>query len=475
VGRNPVDPQDPELQGLYGTLFSDAVRAGGEIDWQAIAAAKALRHPLCLIAGGPGTGKTTTVTRVLALLLAADPGLRVALAAPTGKAAQRLGESIASGRDGLRTAEELRRRIPTEAKTLHRLLGYSQATGRFRHGPERPLPLDLLVIDEASMIDLLLFDAALGALPFEARLILLGDPDQLASVETGFVFGDLCAAGNSGGLSTGFVDFASTLGIQGLKPDPGALTPLAECVVRLRKVHRFAAGSGIAALSAAIREGRAEQAAAIPDDPRYPEVEAIRGAEINPGVHDAVIAHAEEMCAAKTPGEVLERLTAVQVLSPTHHGARGTRQLNARIEMYLLEQGLRARDEYFQGRPILVTTNDYDIGLFNGDLGVCWKLDGRDHVCFRDDRGGVRAVPLPQLPPHESAWAMTVHKSQGSEFEHVVLVLPDTPSELMTRELIYTAVTRARKRVTVLGEPEVIAHAVRRPQRRESGLRARLE
>ena len=469
------------LRPTFAALFPDA--ASG--DRQALAAAGALRHRLAVVAGGPGTGKTTTVAKMLALLLTADPRLDVALATPTGKAADRLARSIAERIAGLPVADDVRARVPTEASTLHRLLGYSPSRRRFGRTAADPIPADVVVVDETSMADLVLFDALLDALRPDARLVLLGDADQLPSVGAGAVFGDLCAAGrpDTGPAVVGpeFAELCAALGVGDVEAGPP--DPVADAVVRLTVSHRFSAGSGIGALARALRDGDAEAVRAVLSPGAFPDVVCLDGPR-----DEAVWGHAEghalRLCGATDPDDALTAVTAFRILSPTRGGRGGVRALNRLVERRLVESGrISPRDRWPHGRPVLVTRNDYDRGLFNGDVGVVWRRGPRPVVLF-DTPDGVREVSVGGLPEHETAWAMTVHKAQGSEFDDVLFVLPTPGSDAearLTRELAYTAVTRAKAQapgepapLTVVGSPDALAEAALRAEARASGVHGRL-
>jgi len=448
-------------------------------DRQALAAVGALRNRFAVVAGGPGTGKTTTVVKLLALLLTAEPDLDIRLAAPTGKAADRLGGSVATRAASLPVSEAVRERIPTEAVTLHRLLGYSPSRRRFLRDAASPLAADVVVLDEASMADLSLFDALVGALRPEARLILLGDPDQLPSVGAGAVLGDLAATPTRDAIGPGLHALAESLGLGGFERAP-EVDPVADAVVRLTVSHRFSADSGIGALARAVNDGdevaaRAALSGAFPDVALFDADPEAVWAFVRP--------QAEALCGDGLDREAtLAAVDATRVLAPTRGGTRGVHALNAFVERRLVDVGLRPSlySRFYHGRPILVAANDYDLGLFNGDLGVVWARDGRPVVLFEDrERGGVREVSPALLPDHETAWAMTVHKSQGSEFDRVLLVLPEAntaQAERLTRELVYTAITRAKGggegvALGVAGDPGQLLVASRE---RVSGLRAAL-
>lgn len=415
------------------------------------AAETAVRRRFCVISGGPGTGKTTTVVKILALLAeqAAAQGrrFRAELLAPTGKAAMRLAESIRGAKATLACPPEIRAALPEETRTIHRCLGATGASGtRFRHGPEAPLATDLVLVDEASMVDLALMARLAAALPPEARLILLGDRHQLASVEAGSVLGDICTA---------------------------ATTPL----IFLTKSHRYAPGSGIAALAQAIQNGDVDAALEVLDGGAYPDVARVDPGPDGPG--EALIAAA---VAGYSPSfdthDGAARLAALgrfRVLCAHRRGPHGVERVNQLVEEALIEAGRIDRPGLtYAGRPLLVTRNDYALQLFNGDVGVIVaEQEGgveRRRAVFATGEGSLRRLSPARLPPHETVFAMSIHKSQGSEFDEIAVLLAEPESPLLSRELLYTAVTRARTRVVLHATTAAIASAVRRPVERSSGL-----
>ena len=456
--------------------------AVSDLDGQRLAAAIALGRRFAVISGGPGTGKTTTVVKVLALLLDQDPGLRIALAAPTGKAAARLGEAVRRGKAGLAAPAAVLECIPEKASTLHRLLGLRQGQAP-RHHAGNPLLLDCLVVDEASMIDLPLMARLLDGLPARTRLILLGDRDQLASVEAGNVLGDITGHGRDLGLSPGQVDWlesvgAAPAGVLGRDPEAPAA---ADALGLLRHSYRFNAQGGIGALARAVNAG--EGAAAL-DLLRGGGDELAWEDTLDDALALSCIDWAAERYAdylSQTQvGAALARFEQTRVLAALHQGPFGVETLNRRIAERLQARGLIPSGDEYHGKPVMVTTNDYEVGLFNGDIGLLWRdADGSLRAWFGGDGGdragnGLRSVSLRQLPAHVSAYALTVHKSQGSEFEAVYLVLPATPSPVVTRELIYTGITRARRRVWVQGNPGVFVAGCGLRVQRSSALAERL-
>jgi exodeoxyribonuclease V alpha subunit len=478
--------------------FADAAE---EVDWQRVAAALALDNRLTVISGGPGTGKTSTVVGILACLLDDNPTLTVALAAPTGKAAQRMQEALLARAAHLPPA--LAARLPATSYTLHRLLGLAGA--RVRHHRVAPLPYDVVVVDEASMIDVALAARLINALHPDARLILLGDKDQLAAVEAGAVFAELSArpslsAPRRVALAAMLGIDASALGSLGAN-DADARATLSDCVVWLQRNYRFGLESAIGRLSLAIRAGDAAQASTallageggigIVEDVR-PRPEAATLARLGAGfdayaraltaylerLRQVVRGEARKEDGSRDPSPMFDALDSYRVLCAVRSGARGTIEINAAIAASVRQRcglSIPLGAQWFAGRPVMVTRNDYALGLFNGDTGIALP-DGAGalRVVFRNARG-YRAVSPAALPPHETAFALTVHKSQGSEFDRVALVLPAGASRVLSRELVYTAVTRARHQVEIYGSATVFAQAVATPTRRVSGLLARLE
>lgn len=439
-------------EAALGTLFP----AKGSDPQQRQAAHTATQGALTLVSGGPGTGKTSTVVKILAALLAGNPRLRVALVAPTGKAAARMTESIRAAKAGDELAglgAALRGAIPEAASTIHRRLGWQPfATSRFRHDVANPLPVDVVVLDEASMIDLALMTKLVEAIPEHARVVILGDKDQLASVQAGRVYGDLCAAAGAGMLGDRYVELVTS--------------------------HRFGPDSGIAALAQAIKRGDADAAFdhfLTRDDLALmsPDPEAVR---------EALVAGWRPAVAASSPGAALSAQGGFRVLCAHRRGPWGAEELNSRAREWLsaasaIAPGFRT---HYRGLPVLVRRNDRTWGLANGDVGVVWPADASQgegeglRVWF--PRGGdePRSLSTAQLPEHEPCYAMTIHKAQGSGFREVLVVLPETASPILTRELLYTAVTRARERVTVVANPEVLRQAVISRVVRASGLQVAL-
>jgi exodeoxyribonuclease V alpha subunit len=478
-----------ELRDTLDTVFPP--REG--VDWQKIATALALTRRLTIISGGPGTGKTTTVAALIACLVKLEPDLRIALAAPTGKAAARLHEALAArARD---FPETVRAKLPAEAHTIHRLLGVTATPGRFRHHRANPLALDLLIVDEASMLDLALATSLLDALPPHARLVLLGDKDQLAAVEAGAVFADLssgwrCRAEEAARLAA-LTDTPEEILSQGA----GSEAALPNSVVWLLDSHRFRADSGIGRLARKINAG--EGAAALAQtktrpDPAVLWIEDETGSSsFDAPPPDAALTAMEEGYAAYLSAlretsalEPLETRAArifaafehFRVLVAVREGPRGLAATNAHLERRARAVlGLGGTEPFWAGRPVIVLKNDPVTRLFNGDTGLCLPDDnGTLTVVFPALGGGVRSIPPRRLPEHDTAFALTVHKSQGSEFSEALLLLPVRPMRVLSRELLYTAVTRAARRIIIAGSAAVFEAGCLVRTVRFSGLGERL-
>lgn len=443
----------------------------GEIDWQRVAAVTALRAPLTVICGGPGTGKTFTALRVLALIqrFGGRP-LRMALAAPTGKAAQRLGEAAQSGLQKLALSEDQRASLPGEAMTLHRLLGFHPQSVQPARDASRLLDLDVLVVDECSMVDLPLMAKLLRALKPDCRLILLGDPDQLPAVENGAVLATLAAQNPGNRQSAQAAQWLVDTRAASVQASDG-ISALGARIVRLERPRRFGGDSGIARLVRAIRLGDAAQVFAS-----LSESADILWSE-QPWRLDSAATRAalreswQGLAAASSPQDALECLGRYRILCALREGPRGVAGINQAVASAV--HGTQAASMFIAGRPLLITSNQHALGLYNGDVGVLLaeQAGAPLRAWFARRDGGVQALLPAQLPPHESAWAMTVHKAQGSEFDTVELVLPDEPHPLLTREWLYTAASRARTQLRIHASREVIAAALQQHTRRINGLR----
>ncbi len=480
----PVD--EAWLTDRLAALFP--ARPDGLTDWQKVAAAVAVLRRLTLISGAPGTGKTTTLARILVLLIEQrlqphQPPLHIGLAAPTGKAAARMQEALRSAQRALAAVVDplVLDALPTEAATLHRLLGASAESTQVRYHRERPLPLDVLVIDETSMVDLPLMAKTVAALRPTARLILLGDAQQLSSVEAGTVLADLCS--DSEGYTKSFSQKLQRLTGATLSSS-SAVSVLQNNVVWLQHSYRFSATSGIGQLAKAIQQGHADRVETLLTDPAQTDLHWHRP----PDAPNALPTLLTQMSRGyrtylngvqqRLPVPVLFQLfNQFQLLSTHRSGLVGVHHLNQAFEDH--QRLRRSGRDWYAGRPVMITHNDYTLRLFNGDVGLTLPAtDGTDilRVFFLTLDGGVRSFPISRLPAHETVFAMTVHKSQGSEFSEVFLVLPQEAERTVTlsRELLYTGITRAKQTVHIWGDRDTLRRAVSHPLQRTSGLAHRL-
>jgi exodeoxyribonuclease V alpha subunit len=451
-GAEDVDGQ--RLQDGLARLFG--AQAG---DRQAQAVATAVRRRVAVVAGGPGTGKTTTVARIVALLYEqAQRPPRVALAAPTGKAAARLQQAVHDEARTLAVSEEVRAALlGLQASTIHRLLGWRPGSAtRFRHDRDRRLPHDIVIVDETSMVSLSLMARLIEALRSDARLVLIGDPGQLASIEAGAVLGDIVDADDSG-------DSASREGI-----------------VVLDRGHRF--GGAIASLAAAIRAGDGDAVMDLlragDSDVRWIDADAGRP-EVPARLRAEALDASRAVVDAARDGDgpaALAALGGFRILCAHRRGPYGVANWSARVEGWLEDalDGFSAADRWYVGRPLLVTENDYELGLANGDTGVVVQT-GEGRVVAAFERGGELVGHSPsRLGAVDTVYAMTIHKSQGSQFGAAAVLLPEPDSRILTRELLYTAATRAQRRLILVGPEQTIRAAVARRVARASGLSTRL-
>ncbi|WP_290653383.1 exodeoxyribonuclease V subunit alpha [Idiomarina sp.] len=467
---------DELLKSTLAKLF--APTENGDINWQRVACANTVRNRFSVITGGPGTGKTYTVVRLLtalqhqALTLGLPP-LRVSLAAPTGKAAARLTESIENEleqlvqNDKLSSLKDALLSIQPEGKTLHRLLGVKPNSRAFKHNAENPLRTDVVIVDEASMIDIEMMTALLKATPKHARLVLIGDKDQLASVEAGAVLGNLCA-----GADEGHYHSETAKWLQNIADTPTFPSELIDDkgeqrlqhVVKFRKSYRFK--GPIADLANAINrqddaatQQEIEKAKAAEED--YPvnlyEVSSLDDPAFEALIRGSLTLHVRNNADTTTDAnnineiahEALQNLSNFQILTALREGPWGMKAVNQKVGDIL---GVNA-NTWYEGRPVMVTKNDYGLKLNNGDIGIALKDPEHGHlrVAFPDQEHGVRWILPSRLTHIETVYAMTVHKSQGSEFKHTVMILPEHDSPVMSKELLYTGITRAKERLSLVG------------------------
>ncbi|WP_137169355.1 exodeoxyribonuclease V subunit alpha [Marinomonas sp. FW-1] len=463
---------------LLAQLFPDTSQS---VDWQKVAVANAASLPFSVISGGPGTGKTTTVTRLLALLvaqsLAEGKVLRIELAAPTGKAAARLTESISKAKAALPLSGDIKDAIPEQASTLHRLLGSDFGRSRFKHNKANPLHLDVLLVDEVSMVDLPMMAKLIDAMPTHARLILLGDKDQLASVEAGSVLGDLSYGIDNVYFQPEWADRLTSLTRENIVPfgNPSA-PPISRALTLLRTSYRFDANSGIGHLAKAMNAGDSQavlsclQSGYADVEWRVPEEGQTKAdiAALAKGYDDYWDAVRQNLDIAK----LYEVFTRYQILTAVRQGEFGVEKINAQLENYFYQRG-RVKDPHvwYPGKAVMLTRNDAALGLFNGDIGLCMHDEfQRLRVWFMQPDGSFTGLLPSRLSEFEVVFAMTVHKSQGSEFEQVALLLPMTPSPVLTKELLYTGITRAKKSFSLWGSSGLIRAATGACIQRDSGL-----
>ncbi|SPY78654.1 exodeoxyribonuclease V subunit alpha [Providencia rustigianii] len=491
--KTQLDSHDEHsIQPILDQLFPEPA----DINWQKIAAAVAVTSRVSVISGGPGTGKTTTVARILAALIKLghrqSHRLRIELAAPTGKAAARLTESLGEAIKKLSLSSNEEKLLPSQAKTLHRLLGAQPESQQFRYHRDNPLALDILIVDEASMVDLPMMAKLIEALPEQAKLIFLGDKDQLASVEAGAVLGDICRFADVGYSVNRAAQLEQLTGyvLSDFTNNEGPVIRDSLCL--LRKSYRFSADSGIGKLAFAVNTGNAKRADIILNeqltdihsyifDDNSSEVES--GESYVNMLLDAAGFYQEYLLAVKAkekPEKILHIFNQYRLLTALRDGPYGVSGLNDKLEKLLHRQGLiykpyNQQHKHYAGRPIMISRNDSPLGLFNGDIGIILPdEDGQFRAYFQFPDGEIRGVQPNRLPLHETAYVMTVHKSQGSEFTHTALVLPYIYSPVITRELIYTAITRAKKELSLYGSKKVLRRAIETPTKRRSGLTLQL-
>jgi exodeoxyribonuclease V alpha subunit len=459
-----------------------------KVDWQQIASIVGVLKRFSVITGGPGSGKTYTIARLLALLVECTlkEGARIYLAAPTGKAAARLAESITNAKDALNCSDRVKNTLPDDVFTIHRLLKPITGTPYFHHNSANPLPAEVVVVDEASMVDLALMSKLIQALTPEARLLLIGDKDQLASVEAGSVLGDICDRQVIHGFTKKFVNLIEDLtqiNLADVVPCADAPSDLQDCITVLQKSYRFTPQSGIGGLSRLVNEGDCETAMAYVKSNREPDIvwhEVCSNNRLVDDLSRVVVENYRKYLTINDPVLAMVEFNRFKILCALKVGPFGAHHINALAEKVLRREGLLPTVEpgapqWYRGRPVLITQNDYNLGLFNGDIGVTLpdpELPGKElFVYFPDAAGGIKRFPTHRLAEHETVYAMTVHKSQGSEFDHIILLLPEKDYPLLTRELIYTGLTRARKKVAIWGSEPVLKAAISRKIERTSGLR----
>ncbi|MDR6337641.1 exodeoxyribonuclease V alpha subunit [Filimonas zeae] len=466
---------------FISALFEQPAIDGPSVpDWQLAAAITGVLNQFTIITGGPGTGKTTTVAKILAILYTLQPGTTVALAAPTGKAAARMAESLRNTR--LPAAPEITGLFAAiTPATIHRLLKPQPNTPYFRHNAANPLPYDVVIVDECSMIDVALFAKLLDAIGTGTRLLLLGDKDQLASVEAGSLFGDVCQAQPVLNLFTPErLQYINTFIAQSGKQLPASAIgndtghPLFQHLVELRYSHRFSDDKGIGKFSKAVIQNQPENIRPF-FQPGYDE-QVVIDQLYSQQVFENFIAGYEDFLQEKDIRTALRKMNQLRVLCAVREGESGLYAVNLAIEKYLHSRKLiTAHQEFYENRPVILTRNYYEHNLFNGDTGII-RADENNILMawFEDSEGELRAVLPGYLTEAETVFAMTIHKSQGSEFNQVLVILPPSSDvAIVTRELLYTAVSRAKSKVYIQATEEVVLQAAARFVERASGIAAR--
>lgn len=453
-------------------------------DWQKVAAMTAVTQSVAVISGGPGTGKTTTVAKMLAIFLQQwvdvhpDQVPIIHLSAPTGKAAARLSESISLAIDRLALDSQIQQMMPKESSTLHRLLGVNPSDFSYRYNRDNPLHTDLLIVDEASMVDLSLMSALIQALPKEARLILIGDKHQLASVEAGSVMGDLCQIpGNVIPTQAHCQRLKDICNLsENYFPQSGRVNPFADAIAQLKKSYRFSDASGIGALSRAVNSGDTRAIkSTLESGFKDLSVDLMKGHDNLPLIDHMWEKYRTFFNSLHSPREALSAFSEFQVLCGLRKGPWGVESINQAFETRLLSSvSVQAQGRWYEGRAVMITRNEPSMGLFNGDIGVAVNdpESGRLKVWF-ELGSEIKGFATSRIPSHETVFAMTVHKSQGSEFREVTLVLVEH-SRVLSRELVYTGITRAKEHCRLYGNMNVILEASATPTVRMSGLAERL-
>ena len=482
--RSVLDPESStdiiDLQRKLRFYFPKT--AEPEIDWSGIAAIAALLKKFLVITGSPGTGKTTTVAGILAFLIDCDnQAKRIALCAPTGKAAQRLEESILKVKTSGSWPEIVKNSIPNEAMTVHRLLGSIRFSPYFRCDENNPLPYDIIVVDESSMVDLPLMAKLMRALSNDSRLILLGDKDQLASVEAGAVLGSICFPVPLNSFSDLFEQRISEI-----YGKPASVTGkdqgVWDCIIELKKNFRFREDSGLSIVSRTIKNGNNEQFTSFLNAGSFSDIHFFNLHRTKKTNADMISVFADsyrdylEAVASdlRSPEEIFILFEKFRILCALRSGFWGVERINRSLEKYYYEEGLISLNSpHYEGRPIMITQNDYSMNLFNGDVGIVLKDKKDNHklkAYFRQEKEGMRKMTIARLPRHETVWAMTVHKSQGSEFDSIALILSDSDNPVLTRELVYTGITRARYSAQIWATADILMKSVNNQIIRHSGL-----
>lgn len=473
-----IEAKDQVLLEHKAFIQSTFKSQANEINWQLVAALMAFRHQFSIITGGPGTGKTTTIAQFLALVYKINPKAKVALAAPTGKAAVRIKESILHAKSQIETLDEKSKSLfdQINSSTIHRLLGYKKGTHYFKHNAQNPLNYDIIIVDESSMIGISLMAKLMQAIPSNQQIILLGDKDQLASVEAGSVFGDICQAQSISNVfdadTIQFINQFSEVKLENHLQKQNI--PLSSHIVELQKSYRFDKDKGIGQISHLVLEGqlqakdiaqfKSNDQVRIFTDYRHQDFRAFYE------LYETYISEKDTLLALKT-------FSQVRLLSPTHQGEHSVDYFNREIENYLKSKSfLYPKLGFYHNQPIMITQNDYHLNLFNGDVGLIREdINGELQAYFEAEDGSLRTLSPNFINKYKTVFAMTIHKSQGSEFDHVAIVLPEQEDlKILSKELIYTGLTRAKKDLWIFSKASILEKASQRPVQRASGITERI-
>ncbi|MFP4460099.1 MAG: exodeoxyribonuclease V subunit alpha [Candidatus Zixiibacteriota bacterium] len=489
INSKPLDFDEGFAKSILDRLYPDTSQDG--LNWQKIGTALSILRQFIVITGGPGTGKTTTAARAMAFLIAmyrnSGQNAKIAICAPTGKAARRLSDSIGQQVEGIDIDEDIKEMIPREAKTLHRLLGAKWFSSFYRHDADNPLPYNIIIVDESSMVDMPLFAKLLDAIPKNGKLIMLGDKDQLASVEAGHIFGAVCDRPNLDRYSSDTAQKLENLIGEKVKISEKDRPKLEDSIVFLKKNWRFKGGGDIGKLASSIRDGEKDNIMKIMMAEKFPDIEFVYDKsqnEITDYIAHRFSDNFLEMNHINSIEEAASEIDNFSILCALKHGPFGAERIDERVKAFVKHKlGISKNAEYFNGMPIMILKNDPSKSLYNGDIGIVKYSQSkprnisndkelRFHIRLKEKE--YRNYLIHQLPEHTSCYAMTIHKSQGSEFKEIAVILPDKPSPILTKELFYTAISRAKEKVYIFGKKEIIADMIGLKIKRESGLKERL-
>jgi exodeoxyribonuclease V alpha subunit len=479
--KNDISHLKKDINTLFPKNFIGD-EPSSEINWQKVAAILALNSAFVVISGGPGTGKTTTAGNILTLLLTQNSELIVKMVAPTGKAADRLNESIRAfkGVNKDKIDPEILKKIPETAETLHKFLGVF--SHRNKIDKYSPSPIDLLLIDEASMVSLPMFAKTFEALPEHCRVILLGDKDQLMAVENGNVLKDITDAEELNNFSANFADIVSSItdGDLSLAQATDNDNPMEDIAIQLEHSWRFGSQSGISNLSSAVNlaDAKTSEESILKIIERFNDIQLLEISnkdamkEYIKSLCESDLTQYKESLSSNDTGKMFALLSQFRILCAVNNGPFGVSEINNAIETFLFPDAIP--DSFYPGRPIMITKNDYRLGVMNGDVGILKAFDGELKACFPADDGEFKKINPSSLDEYTTAFAISIHKSQGSEFDNVFIILPPEENKIMTKELIYTGITRAKKSCVIVSTKQIFHKAVTTRMLRQSGLKSKI-